>query len=70
MRSCSGSAATAIAGSVAVDNLTVGVAGQTQLTDFEPGDGHIAVNTTTAPGLGFGFVNESNPNPGMRRVRS
>jgi hypothetical protein len=46
-------------GSVAVDNLTVGVAGQTQLTDFEPGDGHIVVNNTTAAGLGFGFVQDS-----------
>jgi hypothetical protein len=46
-------------GSVAVDNLTVGGGGQTQLTDFEPGDGHIAVNNSTAAGLGFGFQQDS-----------
>ena len=51
-------------GSDAVDNLTVGVGGQTQLTDFEPGDGHVVVNTTTAPGLGFGFVQDSGSGSG------
>jgi hypothetical protein len=45
--------------SVAVDNLVIGIGSATIENNFEPGDGHIAVNATNAAGLGFGFVNEA-----------
>jgi hypothetical protein len=46
-------------GSAAVDNLQVGIGSATQFTDFDPGDGHIAVTSATAAGLGFAFVQDS-----------
>jgi hypothetical protein len=47
------------AGSGAVDNLIIGAGGQAQFTNFEPGDGHIAVTQSNAASLGFGFAQET-----------
>ncbi len=46
-------------GSAAVDNLVVGVNGVAQFTNFEPGDGNVAVTTSSAAMLGFGFAQDS-----------
>ncbi len=51
-------------GSAAVDNLVVGVGSVAQFTNFEPGDGNIAVTTSSAAGLGFGFAQDSGTGTG------
>ncbi len=43
----------------ATDNVVVGINGTNVETNFEPGDGHIAVNGTNASSLGFGFQQET-----------
>jgi hypothetical protein len=43
----------------ATDNVIIGIGGNTLESNFEPGDGHIAVTQATAAGLGFGFVQET-----------
>jgi hypothetical protein len=43
----------------AVDNVQVGFGTTEADYDFDPGDGHIAVNSTTAAGLGFAFAQET-----------
>lgn len=52
------------AGSAAVDNVVIGAGGQALVYNFEPGDGHIAVNSTNAASLGFGFANEGGSGSG------
>lgn len=43
----------------ATDKVIVGVNGNDKVIDFEPGDGTIVVNPTTAPKIGFSFVTET-----------
>jgi hypothetical protein len=43
----------------ATDNVVLGVGSQELDTNFEPGDGHVAVTPSNAAGLGFGFVQET-----------
>ena len=43
----------------ATDKVIVGVSGSDTTYDFEPGDGLITVNPTTAPKLSFGFSQET-----------
>jgi hypothetical protein len=47
-------------GSVAAtDNVIIGVGSQELDTNFEPGDGHVAVTQATSASLGFGFAEET-----------
>ena len=43
----------------ATDNVIIGIGSNEVDNNFEPGDGHIAVNQSTAASLGFGFVQET-----------
>lgn len=43
----------------ATDHLVIGIGSLTVENDFEPGDGHVAVSTSSAAGLGFAFVQET-----------
>jgi len=43
----------------ATDDVIVGLGSNVVETNFEPGDGHVAVNTANASSLGFGFAQES-----------
>ena len=43
----------------ATDDIIVGFGSTTAEFNFEPGDGHVVVNTSSAASLGFGFAQES-----------
>jgi len=43
----------------ATDNVVIGIGTNTIENNFEPGDGHVTVNTANASSLGFGFVNDN-----------
>jgi hypothetical protein len=43
----------------ATDNVVVGVNGTPIENNFEPGDGNVAVTSSSAAGLGFAFANET-----------
>jgi hypothetical protein len=43
----------------ATDNVIIGIGSNEIDNNFEPGDGHVAVNQSNAASLGFGFVQET-----------
>ncbi len=43
----------------ATDDVIIDIAGQVVETDFEPGDGHVAVSSASASSLGFAFAQET-----------